>query len=71
MTFKKKIQSSLIAKCYNVARICEKECLPLAENSESKVFFFKLIADYNRYAGESYAQSSNEQKMKELNEKGQ
>ena len=71
MTFKKKIQSSLIAKCHNVARICEHECLPLAENSESKVFFLKLMADYNRYAGESYAQSSNEIKMKELNERGQ
>ena len=28
--------------------------MPLADNSESKVFFLKIIGDYYRYASESF-----------------
>ena len=32
--------------------LCEQKCLPLAETSESRVFFLKLIGDYYRYSVE-------------------
>ena len=35
----------------------EQNCMPLADNSESKVFFLKIIGDYYRYASESFVQS--------------
>ena len=30
----------------------EKKCMPLTSNSESKVFFLKLIGDFQRYQAE-------------------
>jgi 14-3-3 protein epsilon len=42
-----------VNKCTEIARICLDDCLTLAENSESKVYFYKLTADYYRYAAES------------------
>ena len=33
--------------------IIEKKCIPLADNSESKVFWLKLIGDFYRYEAES------------------
>lgn len=42
-----------------ITKICEHECLPLAENSESRVFFLKLIGDYYRYAVESFGKDKN------------
>ncbi len=52
--FQQKLHSELISKCLQITKMCEHECLPLAENSESRVFFLKLIADYYRYAVESF-----------------
>jgi hypothetical protein len=54
MALRKKIQSNLIDNCQQIIRLCEHTCLPLAENTESKVFIYKMIADYHRYAAESF-----------------
>lgn len=51
--FRKKLQRSIIAKCTSIISLCENECMSLSENTESKVFFYKTIADYYRYASES------------------
>ncbi len=50
--YRKKIEKILTSKCQSICDLCELKCLPLAETSESKVFFLKLIADYYRYSSE-------------------
>ncbi len=51
---RKKIQKHLIEVCMKLISLCKFKCLPLAGNSESKVFFYKMIGDYHRYAAESF-----------------
>ena len=52
--FKKRLHRNIVDRCDEICQVCHEDCLELAENSESKVFFYKLIGDYNRYASESY-----------------
>lgn len=50
--YKSKLEKLLKKKCEAIILIIEKKCLPLADNSESKVFWLKLIGDFYRYQAE-------------------
>ena len=52
-----KIQLNLLQTCKEIIRLCEHKCLPLSANTESKVFFLKMIGDYHRYSAESFHSS--------------
>jgi 14-3-3 protein epsilon len=58
--FRKKLQRTIITKCTSIISLCENECLQLSENTESRVFFHKIIADYYRYAAETCMYPSSE-----------
>jgi 14-3-3 protein epsilon len=51
--YKSKLEKSLSKKCALIVQIIEKKCLPLVENSESNVFWLKMIGDFYRYQNES------------------
>ncbi len=51
-SYKSKLEKLLKKKCEAIVQIIEKKCLPLADNSESKVFWLKLIGDFYRYQAE-------------------
>ena len=52
-TYKKKIETELYDKCIEIVGIVKDNCLPLAQDDESKAFFQKMIGDYYRYVAES------------------
>ena len=53
MIYKNKLEKSLSRKCALIVQVIEKKCLPLIENSESNVFWLKMIGDFYRYQNES------------------
>ena len=55
---KKSIQKVICQKCLAVVKLCENECISLAETSESKVVWHKIIGDYYRYAAEAVGPSA-------------
>ena len=50
--YRKRLEKALQQKCLAICELCEHQCIPLTDNSESKVFFMKITADYYRYAVE-------------------
>ena len=53
-TFKRRLHENIVDRCQEISSLCQEDCLKLAENSESRVFFYKLIGDYNRDASGSF-----------------
>ena len=51
--YKKKIEQELYDKCQMVVKIVNDNCLKLANDDESKAFFYKMVGDYYRYVAES------------------
>ena len=49
----KKIEEELFDRCMMCIQIIKDKCLKLASDTESKVFFNKLIGDYYRYLAET------------------
>ena len=47
--FKMKIEKLLHKKCSLIIQVIEKRFLAVAQSSESKVFWLKLIGDFYRY----------------------
>ena len=52
--FRDKLHTKIVDQCLEITSLCQNECQPLAENSESKVFFMKLQGDFYRYAAETF-----------------
>jgi len=50
--YKHKIEKELTDICNEVMEVIEKHLIPLASNSESKVFYHKMKGDYCRYIAE-------------------
>ena len=48
----KKVRSQATSRCQQIVNLCSARCLPLCRNSESRVFIYKLMGDYSRYASE-------------------
>ena len=53
MDYKKEVEGDLQAKCKRVIEIIQKAGVPGAPDSESKAFYYKMIADYYRYIAEN------------------
>ena len=51
--YKTSLKKQVGEKFSTIISLVEKYCLPLAESSESTVFWEKIIADYYRYSAES------------------
>jgi 14-3-3 protein epsilon len=49
---RKKIEDELVEICKEVTEILDKELIPKATTSESKVFYYKMKGDYYRYLAE-------------------
>ena len=60
--YKKKIEEELTKMCNNVINVIENTLCKRAEDSEARVFYWKMIGDYNRYIAE-YAQGELKQKV--------
>ena len=50
--YKTRLENEHKEKCNTIIELIEQQCLPLAVNSESKVFFLKMVGDYYRYQAE-------------------
>ena len=50
--YKSKLENELNALCNEIISILEKNLIKKATTSESKVFYLKMKADYNRYLAE-------------------
>ena len=48
----KRLEGQLIEKCTMIIELIEEQCLPVTANSESKIFFLKMIGDFYRYQAE-------------------
>merc|ERR1712227_438639 len=55
-TYKTKIEQDLYDQCMAIVTKVKKSCLELAQDDESKAFFYKMIGDYYRYVAESAAE---------------
>ena len=53
MEYKKDVEGDLQTKCKRVIEIIEKAGVPGAPDSESKAFYYKMMADYYRYIAEN------------------
>ena len=62
--YRKKIEDELTATCQNVLNSIDAHLLKRAEDTEAKVFYYKMKGDYNRYVAE-YAQGDLKQKVGE------
>ena len=51
--YKKKIEAELYKNCTDIVNIVKSQCMGLAQDDESKAFFYKMIGDYYRYVAES------------------
>lgn len=51
--YKSRLEKLLHKKCQTIVQVIEKKCLPLVDNSESKVFWLKLVGDFHRYQAET------------------
>ena len=51
-TYQKRLESDLIEKCTMIIELIEEQCMQLTTNSESKIFFLKMIGDFYRYQAE-------------------
>ena len=52
-SYKKKIEDELFNQCQTIVALVRDKCLKVAQDSESKAFFLKMIGDYYRYVAES------------------
>jgi 14-3-3 protein epsilon len=50
--YKSKLESELNGLCTEIVAILDKNLLKKASTAESKVFYLKMKADYNRYLAE-------------------
>ena len=50
--YRKKVEDELTKKCQNVIKSIDTQLLKKAEDDEAKVFYIKMIGDYNRYIAE-------------------
>jgi 14-3-3 protein epsilon len=62
--YKKKIEDELTKMCNNVIATIDDYLLKRAEDTEARVFYYKMKGDYNRYIAE-YAQGDLKQKVAE------
>ena len=62
--YRKKIEDELTNMCNNVIKTINNFLLPRADEPEAKVFYLKMIGDYNRYIAE-YASGELKQKVAE------
>jgi 14-3-3 protein epsilon len=62
--YRKKIEDELTKMCNNVIASIENFLLKRAEESEAKVFYLKMVGDYNRYIAE-YASGELKQQVAE------
>ena len=46
------MEDELASKCVMIIDEISEKCMPLTVNSESKVFFLKMIGDFHRYQAE-------------------
>lgn len=60
--YRKKIEDELTQTCQNVLNSIDNYLLKKAEDTEAKVFYYKMKGDYNRYIAE-YAQGDLKQKV--------
>ena len=51
--YKKKIEQQLYDQCMRIVGIVQNKSIQLAQDDESKAFFYKMIGDYYRYVAES------------------
>ena len=52
-SYKTKIEKELYDQCMVIVDIVKSKCLGLAQEDESKAFFYKMMGDYYRYVAES------------------
>jgi len=52
-SYRKKVEKELSDICDNILEVLEKNLIPSATSSESKVFYYKMKGDYHRYLAES------------------
>ncbi len=62
--YRKKIEDELTLTCRNVLNSIDNYLLKRAEDTEARVFYYKMKGDYNRYIAE-YAQGDLKQKVGE------
>jgi len=62
--YRKKIEDELTLTCQNVLKSIDSFLLERAQDTEAKVFYYKMKGDYNRYIAE-YAQGDLKQKVGE------
>ena len=62
--YRKKIEDELTNTCQNVLNSIDSHLLKRAEDTEARVFYYKMKGDYNRYVAE-YAQGDLKQKVGE------
>jgi 14-3-3 protein epsilon len=60
--YRKKIEDELTQTCQNVLKSIDHHLLVKAEDTEAKVFYYKMKGDYNRYIAE-YAQGDLKQRV--------
>jgi len=51
--YKKKVEKELTDICNDILMVLDKNLIPNASTSESKVFYYKMKGDYHRYLAES------------------
>ena len=51
--YKVKIEKELYDQCNKIVNVVRDKCLGLAQEEESKAFFYKMMGDYYRYVAES------------------
>jgi 14-3-3 protein epsilon len=51
--YKKKIEDELFNQCQTIVALVRDKCMKVAQDSESKAFFLKMVGDYYRYVAES------------------
>ena len=55
--YKTQIETELYNNCISIVNIVKNQCMGLAQDDESKAFFYKMIGDYYRYVAESANES--------------
>ena len=53
LKYKKRIEDELFDQCILIVNLTKDKCLKVAQSSESKAFFLKMVGDYYRYVAES------------------